>query len=369
MADGYAGGGGGGGGGGAWGTSFNEPTDQPNGVYWIGTNGQVYVKGGSGTNAAGAADNNTDNYWSSRGFVRIADPNPGSTPQPTGRSGSLGGGSAGTAADIADEQAYWQDQIANADQQLARFPQQEAVLRQNAEGAYRSAYDRLVGDKNTTERDYNTKRGQTVEDNIVAKNEINTSVRNRNTGLQRLLGSRGAGNSSAAQILAPFAAAQEGNKQRGAVQKTYGRNIQGLDTAWGDYQKDWDESAGDLAVQRDNSIQQGVAGLRQSEAGLIEAKGNAAVQKAMAGGANYTQARMQRVPYTQRIQELIGQIDAAGGVKNFTPKTVAYKAPELGAYTYDRYGAPVAGSGVNPNMAQQAGAYWTLLGKDKERRV
>lgn len=285
------------------------------------------------------------------------------------RTGSLGGGSAGTAQDMADEQAYWDDQLANADQQLGRIPTQEEILRKNAEDAYKSAYERLVGDKNKSKRDFDTKKQTTIDDNISAKGDIDTSVRQRNTGLQRLLGSRGAGNSSAAQILAPFAAAQEGNIQRGQVQKAYGRNLQGLDTAWGDYEDDWNESAGDLSAQRDNTVTQGVAGLRQTEADLLEAKSNAAVQKQMAGGANYQTARGQRIPYSERIKQLIGQIDQAGAAKTFTPKSAAYKAPELASYTYDRYAAPAANSGVNPGAAQQTGAYWTLLGKDKEKRV
>lgn len=66
-----------------------------NGAFWIGANGQVYVKGDKGTNAAGVADNNTLKYWSDRGFGLIEDPNPpknaASTPAP---SNPNGGGSA-----------------------------------------------------------------------------------------------------------------------------------------------------------------------------------------------------------------------------------------------------------------------------------
>lgn len=46
-----------------------------NGVYWVGADGKVYVKGSQGVNAAGQADANTASYWSSRGFNGIADPN------------------------------------------------------------------------------------------------------------------------------------------------------------------------------------------------------------------------------------------------------------------------------------------------------
>lgn len=51
-------------------------TPGSSGVFWRGANGQVYVKGGKGTNAAGSWDKNTSKYWAARGFKEIADPNP-----------------------------------------------------------------------------------------------------------------------------------------------------------------------------------------------------------------------------------------------------------------------------------------------------
>ena len=278
-----------------------------------------------------------------------------------------GGGSAGTAQDRADEQAYWQDQLDNADRQLARLPGQLSAGEQNIDSSYQSAYDRLLGDKEVTKRDYTTKRTQTVEDNVTAKNNINAGVRNRNTGLQRLLGSRGAGNSSAATVLAPYAAAREGNQQRQQVQTAYGRNIGGLDTAWGDYEKDWQDSSNDLSTQRESQKRTLRAGISQSEAQLQEEKAQAAVQKAQAGGQNYTQARNARAPYLARINQLIQQIDSLGVNPQLQARQATYKAPTLSDYTYDRYAAPSVGSGVDPNLAQGAGAYWTLLQGNKKK--
>lgn len=339
------------------------------GVYWVGANGRYYAKASDfeGVKDVTSVINDPTNPWINiiNGYDKIDDPNP---PQQQPANNTRTVAVDPNAQAKADEVAYWDDQLANADQQLGRIPEQERILRENAQKSYESAYNRLVGDKATTERDFNTTKTRAIEDNVTAKSNINSSVRNQNAGLQRLLGARGAGNSSAAQILAPFAAAKAGNQQRQQVQTAYGRNMQGLDTAWGDYQKDWDESAGDLAVQRDNAITQGVAGLRQTEADLLESKGNAAVQRNQAGGQSYTQARSARQPYSDRIKQLIGQIDAAGATKTFTPKTAAYKAPELSAYTYDRFAAPTAGSNVNPGQAQQTGAYWTLLGKDDKKK-
>lgn len=71
-----------------------------NGVYWIGADGNVYVKGAKGTNSAGRADANTNSYWQSRGFGLINDPvpqQPGATQQ-AAQTAPSGGGGGGTAA-------------------------------------------------------------------------------------------------------------------------------------------------------------------------------------------------------------------------------------------------------------------------------
>lgn len=337
-----------------------------NGVYWIGQNGNTYLKAPD-TDAAGKWNvvdlGKAQGNFVPPGATLIQDPSlPVKAP-----SGNLGGGSAGTAQDKLDEQAYWDDQLSAADQQLGRLGNQGATGEANIDASYNSAYNRLLGDKDVTTRDYNTTKDQTTQDNVTAKGAIDTSVRNTNTGLQRLLGSKGAGNSSAATILAPFAAAKQGNAQRQQVQTAFGRNIQGLDTAFGDYNNDWDTSVSDLGVQRDTQKNQLKSGIATTEAQLQQQKADAAVQKAQAGGANYTTARNERTPYTQRINQLISQIDSLGAQPSFTPKTAAYKAPSLSDYTYDRYAAPTAGSNVDPSQAAGAGAYWTLLNGAKKK--
>lgn len=286
----------------------------------------------------------------------------------TSTGGTSGADAAAEAQAKADEQAYWADQIGNVDSQLGRLGKQEQVGRKNIGSSYGSAFNRLLGDKNITERDYTTKKTQTTQDNITAKTGIDSSVRNKNTSLQRMLGARGAGNSSAAQILAPYAAAIEGSKQRTSVNTAFGRNIQGLDTAWGDYERDWNTSSEDLKAQRDSQLNQLLGGISSTKAGLLEQKANAEVQRRQAAGESYTQARAARSPYLSRINELMSKIDSLGINPTFTPKTAAYRAPDLASYTYERSGAPTAGGGVNPNMQQNAGAYWTLLGNPEEEK-
>ncbi len=277
------------------------------------------------------------------------------------------GPSAAELAARADEQAYWDDQNAVIDQQMGRLGAQRSTADQNVLDSYTSAYNKLVNDKGVAERDYNTKRGRAVEDNITAKNDINTSVRNRLSGVQRLLGAKGSGNSSAATELVPFAAALLGSQQRGQVQKTYGRNLSDIDTSWGDYGRDWENSAGELSTQKDERLRNNKLLFDQTEAGLLEQKGNIGVQRAQAGGSRYTEARSARQPYQSRINELLGSIDSLGRTTPFTQKQVSFNAKDPEAYTYDRYATPTGG--VDPGQAAQVGSFWTLLGRDKKKTV
>lgn len=288
----------------------------------------------------------------------------GNTTTKTGGSGSYtGGGSGGGAgydtAAAADEAAWWQDQLGNLDQQLGRIGAQRGAGNQNIDNSYQSAFQKLTNDKNLAKRDFDSKRDQTVQDNIVTRNQIDSGVRGRLTGIQRLLGASGAGNSSAARVLAPYAAAKTGSDQRSQVDRTYSRNLGALDTGWQDTDREFGDAFSDLNIQRDTQRNQLNSGLAQTEAQLLEQKQNAEIQRRQAGGESYTQARAARQPYQSRISELIGTIDRLSINPNIAARAVNVARPDLSQYTYDRYSAPTMGPS---NGAQSnAGAFWRLL--------
>lgn len=58
---------------------------KPNGYFWKGANGQVWVQGDNGIHSAGNWDNNTINYWRNRGFMHTDD-----SPQQTSSTGTPG---------------------------------------------------------------------------------------------------------------------------------------------------------------------------------------------------------------------------------------------------------------------------------------
>lgn len=66
---------------------------KPNGYFWKGANGQVWVQGGNGIHSAGNWDNNTINYWRNHGFMHTSDSPQQTSSAPTNnRSQHSGGG-------------------------------------------------------------------------------------------------------------------------------------------------------------------------------------------------------------------------------------------------------------------------------------
>lgn len=279
-----------------------------------------------------------------------------------------GYGSASAQQEAADEQAYWDDQIAAADQSLGRLGSQRDVGYSNLDNSYTSGLSSLRNSQASAQNQYDTTRNRTVQDNIQTKSSIDDGVRSQLTGLQRLLASRGAGAGTAATILAPRAAGLQGNQRRQQVQQTYGRNINDLDNNWRNTSTQFESAFGQLDTDRTNKRNELDANFAQTEADLLNAKSDAALQRAQAGGQTYTQARAARTPYTSRINTLLSQIDSLGKNATFQPKSVSYADPTLQAYNYDQFTSPQMNSGVNPALAGGTGAYWNLLQSDDRKR-
>jgi hypothetical protein len=268
----------------------------------------------------------------------------------------------------ADEQAYWSDQLTGLDQQIGRLGGQKSIGYGNIDNSYQSAFNKLLNDKNQAQGQYDTKRNQTIQDNVETRSGINMDVGRRLKGLQQLFGNRGGGNSSWSTLLAPFASAQVGNQQLGQVQKTYGRNLSALDQGWDNTNRQFDSSFGSLASDRDQRRRDLEGGFAQTEAGLQEQKAQAEVQKRQAAGAGYKDASAMRVPYQNRINQLLGIIDQSSQQKAFTPNVVDYQAPNLEQYNYNRYTPETAGSTVGQSALNAVGPFWNLL-KDKKQQL
>ena len=275
----------------------------------------------------------------------------------TGTTGGSSGGGAGSAAAAANN-AWWNDQLKMVDEQLGRIPGQESIGLGNILSSYNSAFQTLTNSKGRAKRDFDTARTDTQQENIKTRGKIDTGVRGQMTALQRLFGAKGAGSSSAANVLGPYAAALEGNSQRSEVQDVYGRNMRSIDTGWKDTEEDFETSFGQLStdkVNRESSLRGGMATTR---ANLLAKK-----QQAMASMGLAPDAAI-----TNEINSLGRQVDEYGRVQSFTPRAVQYKTPDMADYDYSATQGPEAIGGRDSAGLPGMGAYWTLLNGEKKKQ-
>jgi hypothetical protein len=155
-----------------------------NGVYWIGQDGNVWVKGDKGTHAAGAADINTGQYWNSRGFQLIDDPNPikpGAT-QASNQTAPAGGSSSASAEpakpDRSNDIALNLAGLGTLD---SSFNTGNAAIDQQYNSVV-SGYDEETGAAKTRFDDSNTSNNQNYQKNY------QTSLVNAAQGRQGLFG-------------------------------------------------------------------------------------------------------------------------------------------------------------------------------------
>lgn len=242
------------------------------------------------------------------------------------------------------------DQAVNSG--LNRLGAQQGVGDQNILNSYNSAFQQLTGQKAADLQNLTNQQSQAQSDNQSARDNIGASVRNVSQGLARLLGIHGAGNSSAATVLAPFAAAQQGNQQRSQVQQAYGQNMNALDQAITGTNTGYDNSFGQLATdkqQKENDLQSSIA---QQRANLLGQRSDATNNQ-------------------PAIQAILDSITQLGLNPTFTPKAVQVAAPNLSQYNYTPTTAPTLGgdSGVSGAALQAAGPYYSLLAGQQKKTL
>lgn len=226
----HAGGGSSGGGGGGW--RDNAPQSS-GGVFWLGEDGNVWVKGAGGTHSAGRWDGNTTNYWQSRGFSFIPNPNPsrrGGGGYVSG-GGGFRGGFGGGGGYSAPAKKLDQDQINSLNGLLGVYDAKRNTQREKARLTHDAHVNEKQEERTKEKKKYDGKKLSTMQDFGMAKNDTDINTRNTLEGLISSLSTMGVGGSRALarRILS---SANRSNRQANA---TYAKNSQALDTAWNEF--------------------------------------------------------------------------------------------------------------------------------------
>lgn len=208
-----------------------------NGVFWLGEDGNVWVAGHQGTHSAGRWDGNTANYWSSRGFSQIANPNPsrgGGRAAGDGRAVRGGGGgyyASGGGGYAAPPKQLDQAQLDSLIGLLSNYDIERDTDRSAAALKRDKNLNEKRGEYDKEEKKYKSKKTSTLQEFAGAK--TNTDVNTRNT-LENLISSlstlgMGGSRALARQVLD---AANRSNRQANATQA---QNTQALDSAWNEF--------------------------------------------------------------------------------------------------------------------------------------
>lgn len=260
-------------------------------------------------------------------------------------SSGVSGGSGVKVGDASTINQY-QTAISDLERSLGLLPGQlEAGLNQINDG-FNKGVSRLNEQHSAALSKFATQRGDTRADFDGSLGDIDSQSRGNFQAIQSLLGRNGAGSSSAASVITPYAVANEASKTRGKVADTYGRNLRDLTVAEDATKLSYDNNKKDLEDTKRTSeygLKQGIESNRAKLYGSIgEAQGNLALAK----GANWQAAK----------DAMSNSVNAKNGIESamstllnqyrnpYVVKDVAVKEAKLDNYAVDANGVKIDGT-------------------------
>lgn len=301
------------------------------------------------------------------------DPTPGgggSAPSGGGNAVYTGGGGSAAPSGDPNEVAYWNDQQSSLRRLLGSVGEQKDQGLDRIGSSYNTTKGRTVDERDKAMRDYDISRQDTLTDKVGSLGQIDTSARTAYNSLQRLLGLSGAGVSSAAQQVVPYAVSRQAGQQRTGVTDAYGRNLRSIDVAQTDTKTAFEQALEDLLSEKRAKTEDFLRGIYQAENELRERLEEAAVRERMAGGESYESARDARLPFRAAINANLGRLDNLYDeyrAPRFDPRQVVVKKPELGKYNVDPRALRLGQQ--NPDLPAEVVNYLPFLKKDEEQPV
>lgn len=334
------------------------------GSFWRGADGQVYVSGDTGTNAAGAWDANTEKYWSDRMYQLIDDPVTMVAGSSTSRAPSSGTGGSAPSGSTGSAAPQFKDTTALRSATQASLNALDPVLT-NRLADEDVAYGNLIG---TYDAEVGAQRGKLDEQ--VVGNEKALSTGNQAAMLAAAQGGRGLRATLAAMgalggtgaVLADRAIMDSANKDLGGARENFDVNAKTLQTAWGDFE-DSDKkrrieaetvrTSNKKAVESDVLTQR--QKLLQDMAGLWEQAGNTGEYNRLMGDAT----------------GLTPQIAAKSAPRMaYTPTEASYSPGKLDSYLAGaqnmQVGRKAGGVGASTALNNPLYAFTGSKEKDKE---
>lgn len=291
--------------------------------------------------------------------------------------GDSGGAAAAARAQAAEDARNRDFTIGQIDQQIGGLQGQLGNLdtqwgsgRNTIEDAYNKGLDRLNGQYSSAMSKYATQRGDTKDSFVRTGQDIKSNARNNYQSLMSLLGRSGAGRSSAADNVVPYAVSADASKQQGAQSDTYARNLRDLQTAEDETTGSYNNSKADLGDQRRTNLGNLERDI-QTRRGEIEGQiGGLQGSRVQASGGNWQAARDAMNPYVTRAQQLAAEVSGiADRYRNpYNVKDVNVKAAELKNYALDPNGVAINDPNGTGTDTDTSADYLARIREEEKRK-
>ena len=281
------------------------------------------------------------NWW--------ADKTRGHYVKPQGGGGSYNPQAAAEAKARADEIAKYREQERVATEGLGRLDRQRDIWRGNVENNYANQLNDLENSYTQSKGAYEMNKRDSEAQNRAVRSQIMEDANNQTNSLRQMFAAGGAGDSSAAQIVAPWAVGLEASRNAGSAQDAFARDRRNQDlelasatNAYNKNKKDWETNRQDALNNVDSQIESSRIDLNNR---IMDAR-----QKQKTASGQGLQSAI------DQTRDLSNQISNSQNkildLSKETPKAlekVEFKAPKLSDYSENVQGVKVDSG--NPDQA------------------
>lgn len=281
------------------------------------------------------------NWWSDKTRRQYSDPRQGG--------GSYNPQAAAEAKARADEIAKYREQERVAAEGLGRLDRQRDIWRGNVENNYANQLNDLENSYTQSKGAYEMNKRDSEAQNRAVRSQIMEDANNQTNSLRQMFAAGGAGDSSAAQIVAPWAVGLEASRNAGSAQDAFARDRRNQDlelasatNAYNKNKKDWETNRQDALNNVDSQIESSRIDLNNR---IMDAR-----QKQKTASGQGLQSAI------DQTRDLSNQISNSQNkildLSKETPKAlekVEFKAPKLSDYSENVQGVKVDSG--NPDQA------------------
>ena len=280
-------------------------------------------------------------WWADKTRRQYSDPRQGG--------GSYNHQAAAEAKARADEIAKYREQERVAAEGLGRLDRQRDIWRGNVENNYANQLNDLENSYTQSKGAYEMNKRDSEAQNRAVRSQIMEDANNQTNSLRQMFAAGGAGDSSAAQIVAPWAVGLEASRNAGSAQDAFARDRRNQDlelasatNAYNKNKKDWETNRQDALNNVDSQIESSRIDLNNR---IMDAR-----QKQKTANGQGLQSAI------DQTRDLSNQISNSQNkildLSKETPKAlekVEFKAPKLSDYSENVQGVKVDSG--NPDQA------------------